>query len=1149
MSRLLTNPGWRWLSALFILIGACLGALVLSNAVAVPRRAPVVKIAVPNGVVRTPIYMGGNFTFGTPIKMPRDNAGIFFQAGGEPEIKIDLYGNIYIAAIQGVPGGTDLWKSVDNGTTFEYLGQPDGLQNQCAGTVPQCLALGGGDVSMDVSSGGYLYVSSLYLGDVTVSTSFDGGMGGIAPGQAWQVNPLGTTVSAADDRQWLAAYGPETVYMAYREAPGTGSLFVVKSTDAAQSFGAPVLVKLANSTQGNLIVDPYDGALYSTTIPSTAPNEIHLLKSTNGGASWAESTIYTGAAGTLAGLKFTTLAQDRGGNLHLVFSSGTGTIAAPVSPHVYLMSSADKGATWLEPVRVDNGAANISALMPWVVAGSPGVVDITWLGSTTTTPSSPAPPATPQPTWHLFFARTSNALAGSPAFEQVQISSTPVHDKVICMNGSGCPGSPPNGTRDLLEYYTITLDPEGKAHIAYVNSVDSCAPDVCITNTWYTKQTSGTSAYAPPAPPAPAVFGSNIPVGAPGAEPSIWVDSFNCVYVTAPGNPWVWKSVDGGASFLAPVNPVADEPTLTGGDEDVISLPKLGAGAGTRPDQLYFTDLGLSSCHIRKSTDGGANWFKPGPGGSAGDVSVSSDRQWLAGDQSIPAGGAQQAISQVIYHWEHELASEAMRFSSLVDDTQWVPTSGMTDPELSGTLPNTNPGPIFVNRTTHKVFALFNGSAVVNNAADPPFGKLLNVWEADADPPLNAASPVTNVQNHPVFKGTYDSPNNPPPAVGPPVGPNFGTNNANIFPAGDVDAAGNIYVAWSMNNSRTNEFSIWFASSHDNGQTYYGPFPVSSGSLTADETAVFPWVAAGDNGRVNIIWYGTNTVGDPNTLPGSAAWKLYFAQTHNGASREPVFRVVQPNPANIIHNGQISTGGLIGSSDRSLLDFMEVANGPDGFAHLIFADNGGQATRAEYTRQTSGPLVRATPLTVIPTCLESVGITPVSAVSRKRHGSGPTFDVNLPLTGNPGIECRRGGTTKAFQMVISFANAVQVNGTPKATLTAPKGGMIDTVTVNNQLVTVNLKGIENAQTITVKLNNVTVGANTGNVAVSMGVLAGDTNADRVVDNSDVSQTKAQSGKPVGAANFREDVTVDNFLDSSDVSLVKSKSGTGLTQQP
>ena len=43
-------------------------------------------------------------------------------------------------------------------------------------------------------------------------------------------------------------------------------------------------------------------------------------------------------------------------------------------------------------------------------------------------------------------------------------------------------------------------------------------------------------------------------------------------------------------------------------------------------------------------------------------------------------------------------------------------------------------------------------------------------------------------------------------------------------------------------------------------------------------------------------------------------------------------------------------------------------------------------------------------------------------VSRKIHGSAGTFDINLPLTGNPGIECRSGGTSGTYTMVFTFAN-------------------------------------------------------------------------------------------------------------------------------
>jgi hypothetical protein len=49
----------------------------------------------------------------------------------------------------------------------------------------------------------------------------------------------------------------------------------------------------------------------------------------------------------------------------------------------------------------------------------------------------------------------------------------------------------------------------------------------------------------------------------------------------------------------------------------------------------------------------------------------------------------------------------------------------------------------------------------------------------------------------------------------------------------------------------------------------------------------------------------------------------------------------------------------------------------------------------------------------------------------------------------------------------------------------------------------------------------------------------------VVNASDVSQAKLQSGQPVSSSNFRNDVTVNGSINASDVSSVKSKSGTAL----
>jgi hypothetical protein len=172
------------------------------------------------------------------------------------------------------------------------------------------------------------------------------------------------------------------------------------------------------------------------------------------------------------------------------------------------------------------------------------------------------------------------------------------------------------------------------------------------------------------------------------------------------------------------------------------------------------------------------------------------------------------------------------------------------------------------------------------------------------------------------------------------------------------------------------------------------------------------------------------------------------------------------------------------------------------------------------------------------------GIVPVSVVSRKTHGSAGDFVVDLPLTGNPGIECRGIGTTNDHKVVVTFANLVTVNGNPQASVTSGTG-TVSNVTVTGSTVTVDLTGVANAQTITITLFSVTDGINTGDVSIPMAILGGDTTNNRAVNASDVGQTKADSGNTTDISNFREDVNVNGVINASDISFVKSKSGTSL----
>ena len=163
-------------------------------------------------------------------------------------------------------------------------------------------------------------------------------------------------------------------------------------------------------------------------------------------------------------------------------------------------------------------------------------------------------------------------------------------------------------------------------------------------------------------------------------------------------------------------------------------------------------------------------------------------------------------------------------------------------------------------------------------------------------------------------------------------------------------------------------------------------------------------------------------------------------------------------------------------------------------------------------------------------------------VSRKLHGGTP-YDINLPVSGNPGVECRSGGANNDYQIVLTFAATVTFNS---ASITSGTGSVASSSGSGTTTVTVNLAGVANAQRITVTLAGLSNGSTTGDLGVPMGLLTGDTNASGTVTASDIGQVKSQSGQPVSNGNFRLDVTASGGnINASDIGLVKSRSGTQL----
>ena len=162
-----------------------------------------------------------------------------------------------------------------------------------------------------------------------------------------------------------------------------------------------------------------------------------------------------------------------------------------------------------------------------------------------------------------------------------------------------------------------------------------------------------------------------------------------------------------------------------------------------------------------------------------------------------------------------------------------------------------------------------------------------------------------------------------------------------------------------------------------------------------------------------------------------------------------------------------------------------------------------------------------------------------SAVSRKTHGAAGDFDVALPLTGEPGVECRSSGGNHT--LIVTFSNTL-VSG--NASVTSGTGNVAGSPTFSGNTMTVNVTGVTDVQTLTVTLSNVTdtFSQVLPDTPVSMNMLIGDTNANKTVNVSDIAQAKAQSGSPVTSANFHTDVNVSGTITVADIALVKANAG-------
>lgn len=322
-------------------------------------------------------------------------------------------------------------------------------------------------------------------------------------------------------------------------------------------------------------------------------------------------------------------------------------------------------------------------------------------------------------------------------------------------------------------------------------------------------------------------------------------------------------------------------------------------------------------------------------------------------------------------------------------------------------------------------------------------------------------------------------------------------------------------------------------------------FALTNTTSTPDFTVSIPVGTALTN-IAGLTQVGVQSI---DTTAGPATHTTAGNLACNGLVPEAVLTampLVGPPPLNVNFDASAShipTGGCSTIASYTL-DFGDgsspVTQASPLFAHVYTTAGTYQAllTVTDAAGQTSG-----NPAQVIITVEPSIPQL-VSVVSRKVHGAAGSFDIPVPLGGTPAVECRSGGAGNQHTLVFTFENTLTSVGSVAVTGGGSGTGVIDNTDQHRYIATVT--GVANAQTITVTLNDVHDTANNvGAVSAMLGILLGDTSGNGLVNASDISQTKSQSGQAVTTSNFRNDVNVNGAINASDISTVKSASGTAL----
>ena len=491
-------------------------------------------------------------------------------------------------------------------------------------------------------------------------------------------------------------------------------------------------------------------------------------------------------------------------------------------------------------------------------------------------------------------------------------------------------------------------------------------------------------------------------VGAFGGEPSIAANSRGTLFDTTPsGGTVMYRSADGGVGWTktATADLSSGDDCVSTDQSDALYLCNLAGSPSTAPLQADV----WKSVNDGNSWTYGTNQINSAAGANVCGTSCNPfgvDRDWL--DAYIPPGGTTSTARAVLMY--HDFYGPSQIWVNVSTD------GGKTFGPSENILAN-------MNTTAADQGAVAEADSACNTVpaglriekTGPHPGRIYAAWIASDPESAVTGCNVTMVQSfHNLFVAWSDDGGATwTPQLAYDAG--VGHDTSTPFVSFTLDNRGNPYFAFTtpgpsdnpavcaaestagtVQSDPTCAYHMWVAWSSDQGVTWDGGGGALPGSAAAayqvdpsthPQTDVFPAIAAGSPGKVDVAWLHTNETEptdplgkfDPGGCAGPAAtgaapfypptcgWNLYAGQSLDlGASPAKAVWTTGAVTTTPMHVGDVCNLGIFcvsPASNRNLLDFIsETVSPTTGLAHIAYADDN-KVNKLRVANQVSGPTV------------------------------------------------------------------------------------------------------------------------------------------------------------------------------------------------